>query len=74
MLYYLPENISLEDFQNEKPQVKIDLTSGGFITAEPVDYNHVRICTINSTDPLDYLDTHYQPGEIVALGLKQKHP
>lgn len=72
MLYYLPETFDFKDYQDDKPVVKIDLVSGGFITAESVDYNHVRIWTINSTNPMDYLDSRYQPGEILELGLRKQ--
>ncbi|HEX3011554.1 MAG TPA: YlzJ-like family protein [Syntrophomonadaceae bacterium] len=69
MLYYLPEDISLLDFENIGLVVNIKLASGGFIEAEPLDYNHVKVKSIISTDPMDYLNSRYQPGEILALDL-----
>lgn len=69
MLYYLPEGFNLLDFQQEGTVVNIKLASGGFITAEPLDYNHIKVRTVNSTDPMDYLNVRYQPGEIIALDL-----
>jgi hypothetical protein len=69
MLYYLPENFDVNEFQDSKTFLAIKLASGGFVTAEAIDHQHVRIWSINSTDPMDYLNDRYKPGQVLKVGL-----
>jgi len=57
---YLNETKSL-------PRVRIKLASGGHLNAECLDSNQVRVLSIDSTDPMDYLNQQYQPGSIIQL-------
>lgn len=70
MLYYLPEGLSLHEFQEMKAPVTIKLNSGGYIAAESLDYNHIRVLEVHSTNPADYLNSSLQPGQILALNLQ----
>jgi hypothetical protein len=72
MLFYLPENLNLSDFGQEGNVVSVKLASGGFLSAEPVDFNHIRVKAVYSTDPMDYLNNRYQPGQILKMDLPEK--
>lgn len=67
MIIYMPdpqEIISALPFQ---PTIQISLPSGGFVNAQPLDFNQARIIGIVSTDPADYLDEKYQPGALISF-------
>ncbi|CFX75891.1 YlzJ-like protein [Syntrophomonas zehnderi OL-4] len=67
MIYYSP--VPLELIQSTDPAkiISIPIPSGGYIRAEAVDYNRIRVLELVSTDPMDYLDEGLQPGRIVSL-------
>lgn len=67
MIYYSP--VPLELFQSTDPTkiISIPIPSGGYIRAEAVDYNRIRVLELVSTDPMDYMDESLQPGRIVSL-------
>lgn len=69
MIIYIADPMELlQQQQEEKKQVKIKLPSGGYLTAEAVDFNHWKVIDICSTDPMDYLTERHYPGSIIALG------
>jgi hypothetical protein len=47
--------------------IQIKLPSGGYVNAESLAYNKMRVVEIVSTDPMDYMDEQYQPGNIITL-------
>jgi len=57
----------LSGFINEKkpPHITISLPSGGVLLAENIDPNNLRVCGLISTDPMDFLNTDWQPGNII---------
>lgn len=70
MLYYLPEAFNLLEYNDSnKDAVFIKLASGGFVQAEPIDNNEVRILQVNSTDPMDYMQPFYQPGQVLSRNI-----
>ncbi len=67
MIIYIADPMELLQQQEEKKQVKIKLPSGGYLTAESVDYNHWKVVDICSTDPMEYLNERHYPGSIIGL-------
>lgn len=67
MILYCPQ--PLEYLKTDDPQVRITLKlpSGGLIMAEPSGHNHLKITDIISTDPLDYVNSRYQPGSLIEM-------
>ncbi|MGI6435668.1 MAG: YlzJ-like family protein [Syntrophomonadaceae bacterium] len=66
MIMYAPDPMSIID--PKAPQsMTIPLASGGHVLAENDDNNRIRIISICSTDPMDFLDPRYQPGNILTL-------
>lgn len=47
--------------------IRIPLASGGHVLAENAGNNQIRIVSVCSTDPMDFLDLRYQPGNILSL-------
>jgi len=66
MIYYNPEPLELlhSDLSNIK---QFSLPSGGFMRAEAMENNQIRVLDLVSTDPMDYLDERLQPGRISTL-------
>lgn len=67
MILYHPDPMSMVQDSEAMEKVIIKLPSGGYITAESIDLSRVRITGINSTDPMDYMHSHLQPGSIIEL-------
>jgi len=54
--------------QNETfPRIRIQLPSGGHLNGECLDVDQVRVLSLDSTDPMDYINQQYQPGSIIEL-------
>ena len=67
MIIYLPDPQELINAMEFQATIQIPLSSGGFVTAQPLSYNQARVIGIVSTDPMDYMDEKYQPGELISL-------
>lgn len=70
MIIYYPDAhslIALAEFR-EKRQIK--LPSGGFVNAEALPDNRLRILEVVSTDPMDYMIEKYQPGMVIELNIE----
>lgn len=66
MIMYSPDPMSLVSW--EAPgSMMIPLASGGHVVAETQENHLIRIVSICSTDPMDYLNLRYQPGNILSL-------
>lgn len=67
MILYTPNPQEL--FENIKTNeiVNIKLPSGGSMNAEALDFGQLRIVEIISTDPMDFMDSKYQPGTVIKL-------
>lgn len=66
MIIYVPEPLEL--YNREVPDtVTLKLASGGIITAERYGPDKIRVLSINSTDPMDYMNQRYQPGSILDM-------
>ncbi|NLB87913.1 MAG: hypothetical protein GX790_01610 [Syntrophomonadaceae bacterium] len=67
MIVYVPD--PLEFYQPSYPTktITVKLPSGGYVTTEPCEYNKLRVLSVSSTDPMDYLNTKLQPGSIISL-------
>jgi hypothetical protein len=66
MIIYFPDPQQLINSMESREVVQIKLPSGGYVNAEPLAYNQVRIIEVVSTDPMDYMHDKYQPGNIVT--------
>ncbi|HHV15761.1 MAG TPA: hypothetical protein GXX58_04205 [Gelria sp.] len=69
MIIYIPDPWeALNQSQNEPlPRIRIKLSSGGHINAECLEVDQVRVLSLDSTDPMDYMNQQYQPGSIIQL-------
>jgi hypothetical protein len=66
MILYDPDPTQL--LKQEIPNyITIKLPSGGFILAEPTGNMEMKVVSINSTDPQDYLEAQYQPGKTLKM-------
>jgi hypothetical protein len=45
------------------------LPSGGIVNAEILSDTQIRISSVCSTDPMDYMDSDIFPGSILELGI-----
>jgi hypothetical protein len=68
MIFYTPEPIEYLALGQELGEsVILKLSSGGLINAVSDEFKQLRIISIVSTDPLDYLNSKYQPGTIISM-------
>lgn len=68
--YYMPD--PLEIYNQMQPPAKnktYRLPSGGVVNAEILSDTQIRITSICSTDPMDYLNSDLSPGNILELGI-----
>jgi hypothetical protein len=70
MILYLPDPLELLENSKTNELINIKLPSGGSMNAEPLDFGQLRIIEIISTDPMDYMDSKYQPGTVIKLRLE----
>lgn len=66
MILYDPDPLLLLQ-QEPADYITIKLPSGGFILAEPTSNLEMKVVSINSTDPQDFMDGKYQPGSIIKV-------
>lgn len=67
MILYTPAPTELLENKDSPNIIKIELPSGGYIRAEAVEYNRVRVIDLVSTDPMDYLQADWQPGSFLSM-------
>lgn len=67
MIFYTPEPFELFSQGAPVNTVMLKLPSGGHILAEPCEYNKLRVLNVVSTEPMDFLNSRYQPGNIIEL-------
>ncbi|MDD2585574.1 MAG: YlzJ-like family protein [Syntrophomonadaceae bacterium] len=72
MIIYAPDPFDLLDKSESRQKIVMQLPSGGLVTAEVCDNNSLRVVSLNSTDPMDYMQSNYQPGSIISLGTRLK--
>lgn len=71
MILYDPDPTQL--LKQEQPNyVTIKLPSGGFILAEPTGNMEMKVVSINSTDPQDFMNNKYQPGSTIKMNFESK--
>ncbi len=66
MIMYSSDPMSLVSWEAHA-NYRIPLASGGHVEAEGLEGGKIRILSVSSTDPMDYLDLRYQPGNILNL-------
>jgi len=74
MIIYTPDPIEFMEQDEHQNTVVFRLPSGGYITAEPCEYNKLKIISITSTDPMDYVNSKYQPGNFITMETKVESP
>jgi len=67
MILYTPEPLELFARDETQTTVTFKLPSGGLVMAEPCEYNKLRIVNIISTEPMDYVNSRYQPGNVIEM-------
>lgn len=68
MILYDPDPMQL--LKQELPDyITVKLPSGGFILVEPSGNLEMKVVSINSTDPQDFLNSKYQPGSTIKMKL-----
>ncbi len=67
MIVYLPEPLEAFNSQETLPRIRIRLESGGHLNAECLGADQVRVLSLDSTDPMDFVNQQYQPGAIIEL-------
>jgi hypothetical protein len=67
VIVYHPDPLELLIHDPKIKTTTIKLPSGGHILAEVCDFNRLRVISINSTDPMDYMDTDFQPGSFIDI-------
>ncbi len=68
MILYDPDPLQL--LNQELPDyITVKLPSGGFILVEPSGNLEMKVVSINSTDPQDFLNSKYQPGSTIKMKL-----
>lgn|GEM_PF-265379 len=75
VIIYTPDPLEFLE-QDEQPQntAVFRLPSGGYITAEHCEYNKLKILSLVSTDPMDYMNSKYQPGNFITMETKFESP
>lgn len=67
MIVYVPDPLEAFAYMEKRPQIRIKLKSGGHINAECLGVDQVRVLSIDSTDPMDFINQQYQPGSIIEM-------
>lgn len=69
MIIYCPEPMQLIDRDEQTKTINLKLPSGGHLVVQPYEYNKLKVLNIVSTDPMDYMNTRFQPGSILEMEL-----
>lgn len=67
MILFMPDPTVLLQEEQDKKLIKIQLPSGGNLTAEVMDGSRWKIVDICSTDPMDYMNPKTSPGRIITI-------
>jgi len=67
MIYYMANPLDLLAEMKIPEQRTLSLPSGGIVNLEIIDSGRARVASIVSTDPMDYLQEHLQPGSLLDL-------
>lgn len=67
MILFMPDPTVLLQEEQDKKLIKIQLPSGGNLTAEVMDGSRWKIVDISSTDPMDYMNPKTSPGRIITI-------
>lgn len=67
MIFYASDPLELLNVTDLSNVISIPLPSGGYIRAETLEYNRIRVIDLVSTDPMDYLNEKWQPGSLLSL-------
>lgn len=73
--YYMPDPMEIYNQTQSTAKYKTyRLPSGGIVNAEILSDTQIRILSIGSTDPMDYMDSALIPGSILELGVIMNSP
>jgi len=64
MIFYLSEPLELWFDYTSRQQRFYKLPSGGILTVEVLPDHRMRVVSVLSTDPMDYMNTAWTPGRI----------
>lgn len=67
MIVYVPDPMEVFSPNETLPRIRIRLESGGHLNAECLGFDRVRVLSLDSTDPMDFINRQYQPGNIIEL-------
>lgn len=70
MIVYMPNPMDLYQSGEKDKNITLKLSSGGYVTVEPCEYNKLRIINLNSTDLSDYMNSNLQPGNLLSMQVK----
>ncbi|MGI5879772.1 MAG: YlzJ-like family protein [Syntrophomonadaceae bacterium] len=72
MIIYLPDDYlwQLQSSNEELQNINIKLPSGGYLQAQPWGEDAIKVISIISTDPMDFINHRYQPGSIIKRELQ----
>lgn len=69
MIFYTPNPLDLLANQEISDRREYRLPSGGILTTEVMEDNRVRVLSLISTDPADYMNSAFSPGRVMELRL-----
>lgn len=67
MIYYMPDPLDLLTNQETTKQRNYELPSGGILITELLPDQRVRIVSVSSTDPMDYMNPNLAPGQVLEI-------
>lgn len=67
MIFYTPDPLDLLANQATSERREYRLPSGAILTTEILADNRVRIVSLTSTDPADYMNSNLTPGLVMEL-------
>lgn len=70
MIFYMADPLDLLQDIKTPEQRSITLPSGGLLNIEILDKQQARVVGIISTDPMDYMDSNLQPGNLLDISFK----
>lgn len=72
MIYYTPNPLDLLDNQENTNRREYMLPSGGVLTTEVLADNRIRVISLISTDPADYMNSDFAPGRVMEPSITIK--
>ncbi|NLU50731.1 MAG: hypothetical protein GXX09_10080 [Syntrophomonadaceae bacterium] len=73
IFYYASPGDLTETVCQEDRTTQVCLPSGGILVVEPVDARQMRVVGLISTNPMDYLNPDFQPGNVLNVHLEPKN-